>query len=464
MTKKEIIEFLSNATFEELKKLRVDSDHISIVDLPENYAAHLYFTIINSGKIMDRYFGWHEAEFNGRYYGSPVTHKKTFWADMREYENLTICLNVGEASEMNPLEQGILTTIDAKGDKRYFNESNAGGAKTKGQKSINALENIVFNIESGVYKIIKVSKDILYAIELYQVREVLEIPGKVQKILDLILDSKGEWLKDNHKFVLILEDFFGKGIHCRIGSYHTLKSCMKTDWVDEVNALFVPKNDWKNLDPTEIQDLGHTDNKKDAKANDSNSLSEVISNAVLFCQNNGISHTDDRVKDKFSRWGYGNEEWDRIRVKLRLELTGNSARKAIPPNQIKKSWTEKKKNDKIESEIDENTHAFILTTAWWSNRWVGFDALIKQFKDTDALQKSIWKIFWLNESDTAFLDWNKIKTEKDENGNDILKPSRKTKQEYDLQMVVSRFSEEIRPRLIFEDLAYSEDNKPKKND
>ena len=60
-----------------------------------------------------------------------------------------------------------------------------------------------------VYKIIKVSKDILYAIELYQVREVLEIPGKVQKILDLILDSKGEWLKDNHKFVLILEDFFG---------------------------------------------------------------------------------------------------------------------------------------------------------------------------------------------------------------------------------------------------------------
>ena len=39
-----------------------------------------------------------------------------------------------------PLVNSILTTIDAKGDKRYFNESNAGGAKTKGQKSINALD------------------------------------------------------------------------------------------------------------------------------------------------------------------------------------------------------------------------------------------------------------------------------------------------------------------------------------
>ena len=108
---------------------------------------------------------------------------------------------------------------------------------------------------------------------------------------------------------------------------------MKTDWVDDLNAVFIPKNDWKALDPTEFQDLGHTDNKKEQKANDSVSLTEAISNAVTFCETNGIAHTDDAVKDKFLRWGFGKTEWEgKIRKTLNKESKKSNTTKSYRKN------------------------------------------------------------------------------------------------------------------------------------
>ena len=460
MTEDEIINIITKSSFDELKKMRVDSDHISLVDLPDIYGAHQYFTIIDSKKKMDRYFGWHEGEFNGTYYGSPVKRSKEFWTDMQNFPSLTICVGVGTPRNMNISESNILMAINAKDNPKFFNASNSGGAKTKGHKSITALDNIVFNLGKNVYPIVKMSKQTLHAMKPHQVREVPEIPGKVQAILYLIEDSKGRWLSANHKYVLVLEDFYGKGEHLRIGSYHTLKAAMRSNFIGELNAVFIPKKDWKNLDPTEIKDLGHFDNKKDDRVNDSVSLPEAISNAITYMKNNGITdHTDQSIKDKFMRWGFTKAEWDAgIRKSLRTAFTSDKSKNAIPPNHIKKIWTDADKEAVIEKHTDENTHAIILTTAWWSNRWVGFDAFIKHIKDDDALKKPNWKIFWLNESDTAFLDWNKVKTEKDELGNIIPKPTRKTNIEFDLTTLISRFSEEIKPKLIFEDLPYSELN------
>ena len=460
MNEDEIINIITNSSFQELQKLRVDSDHISLIELPDIYGAHLYCTFINSGETMDRYFGWHLGEFNGTYYGSPVKNSKKFWSDMRKYPSLTLCLNAGTPRDMNVGEGKILKAINAKSNEKFFNESNGGGALTKGHKSITALDNIVYNLEKNVYPIQKVDKHKLYAIQPHQVREVMEIPNKVQSILNHILDTKGRWLDENFHYVLILKDFYGKDNHLRIGSFHTLKSCMKTDFVGELDAVFIPKKDWINLDETEIKDLGHTDNKRDDKVNDSVSLSEAISNAISFIRNNNIEdHKDQSVKDKFMRWGFTKTEWEAtIRKTLRNTLNDSKAKNAIPPNHIKKSWTEKEKSQMIARHTDENTFVFILPTAWWSNRWVGFDALMNIVKNEEAFKKDYWKIFWLNESDTAFLDWNKVKTKKDEEGNVVLKPTRKTNIEHDLQILISKFSEDIRPILIFEDLPYSESN------
>ena len=463
MNENEIIDIIINSSFKELQKMIVNSDHISLVELPDIYGAHQYCTFIDSGNEMDRYFGWHLGEFNGTYYGSPVKHKDKFWADMRKYPSLTVCVNCGTPRDMNIGEGKILKAIDAKSNKKFFNGSNGGGALTKGHKSIAALDNIVYNLEKNVYPIIKVDKHELYAMEPHQVREVMEIPNKVQSILNHILDTKGRWLDENFHYVLILKDFLGKGKHLRIGSYHTLKGCMKTDFVSELDAVFIPKKDWLNLDPTEIKDLGHYDNKRDNKVNDSVSLQEAISNVVSFMRNNNIEdHKDPSVKEKFLRWGFTKTEWEAIiRKTLRNALNDSKAKSAIPPNHIKKRWTEKERAKLISKHTNENTHVFILTTAWWSNRWIGFDALMNEIKNEDAFKKSYWKIFWLNESDTAFPDWNKVKTKKDENGNVVLKPTRKTNIEYDLQILISKFSEDIRPQLSFEDLPYSELNEIK---
>ena len=81
MTEEEIVDFIKNITFDEAKKLKIDSDHITMVNLPDEYQAHLYLTIINSGKETDRYLGWREDEFNGTYWGSPRKRKEEFWDD-----------------------------------------------------------------------------------------------------------------------------------------------------------------------------------------------------------------------------------------------------------------------------------------------------------------------------------------------------------------------------------------------
>ena len=151
MTEDEIINIITKSSFDELKKMRVDSDHISLVDLPDIYGAHQYFTIIDSKKKMDRYFGWHEGEFNGTYYGSPVKRSKEFWTDMQNFPSLTICVGVGTPRNMNISESNILMAINAKDNPKFFNASNSGGAKTKGHKSITALDNIVFNLGKNIF-------------------------------------------------------------------------------------------------------------------------------------------------------------------------------------------------------------------------------------------------------------------------------------------------------------------------
>ena len=90
MNENEIIDIIINSSFKELQKMIVNSDHISLVELPDIYGAHQYCTFIDSGNEMDRYFGWHLGEFNGTYYGSPVKNKDKFWADMRKYPSLTV--------------------------------------------------------------------------------------------------------------------------------------------------------------------------------------------------------------------------------------------------------------------------------------------------------------------------------------------------------------------------------------
>ena len=112
MTEEEIVDFIKNITFDEAKKLKIDSDHITMVNLPDEYQAHLYLTIINSGKETDRYLGWREDEFNGTYWGSPRKRKEEFWDDMQNFENLTLCLSVGDATAMNILESKILTKVN----------------------------------------------------------------------------------------------------------------------------------------------------------------------------------------------------------------------------------------------------------------------------------------------------------------------------------------------------------------
>jgi hypothetical protein len=461
-------EFLNTITFDKVSKMRITSDFVILEKLPEDYESHLYLTLIDSNKPMNRYLGWHESYFDGTYVGSPATHHDTFWKDLRKYDSITVCLSAGLSSNINPLETTMLTSLHgpsgqggAKENPEYFNMSNAGGAKTKGRKSINALENIVYKLDTGLYPIASKSKDILDAITYFQVREHPEVPGKVQAILDLIKDTKGKWLEKNHKYVLILEDFSGKGKHVRIGSFHTLKACMKTEWVEDIKAIYIPKNDWKHLAETEIKDLGHTDNKKDDNVSTSVSESEGIANAVKYCQENNVSHKDDSVKGKFKRWGFGDTEWSRIRPKLRLKVTG---KRVIPIDHIRINYTPNDLADIVKGDINETTHAFIMSTVSMSNKWNDWETFIKNTDNINYLKKPIWKIRWIHKQDAPFENWTKVTSYKNDDGVRIFNPTKKTVVEGMLTTLVEKFDEDIRPQLHFEDLPYTKLNTLEKND
>ena len=465
MTEEEIVDFIKNITFDEAKKLKIDSDHITMVNLPDEYQAHLYLTIINSGKETDRYLGWREDEFNGTYWGSPRKRKEEFWDDMQNFENLTLCLSVGDATAMNILESKVLTKVNARTNKKFFNGSNSGGAKTKGLKSINALKNIVKNLINEVYPVLKQDKNLLYDIPVYQVREVPEIPGKVKKISTMITDTKGTWLEDNHKYVLVLEDFDGKGKHKRIGSYHTLKACKTNKWIGSLRVVYIPKKDWINLDTTEIVDLGHFDNKNDTKLNDGVLLKEALNNAYKYCITNGVDHKHDIIKDKFKRWGFTTTEWNAsIRKTLRMKIQKGNADAIIPVDHIKKNYSDAELEEipKNFMKHNKNSHAIVLTTAYFNNKWSSADDLVQIFKDKDALKKQALKIYWHNQSDTAFNKWSVVQTEEDENGNDIPLPTRKTVVEHSILEWMSKLDEKFSfKKIMFEDLPYSEINKIK---
>ena len=457
--------FLTDVTFDDVKHLDGKLSKfgfVSLIDSPKDYSSINYLVIIDK-PAPNKYYGFDTKGFDGTYIGSPVTNEKQFKKDIEKYDWRCVCVDYGDAGVMARKEKAMLEFLDAKNNPEYFNASNGGSPFMKGYVSIEVCEKIIDKLEKGEYQKISEPKEKVHAINAHQVREVAngspKSKKKVKEIYYKLQDSKGKWLAKNAPGVLVLMDYFGKGEHLRVGTWHGLEAAMRCDFVTNVDVIYIPKEDHDGIQETEVEDLGLWDNRKGDNLQDYTNESEAVSNCVDFCQKNNCDQNDPRVVKKLLRWGFGPSEIRDIKAKMRQKMV---KKRVIPIGHQRIHRTLEEKKNLVEAQTDKTTHCFIMNTTNYSNKWNDWEVFIKQTQDKKAIKKPNWLVLWECTTDAAFDDWDKVITTKDENGNTVIQPTRKTKVESMILTLTDALKFDI--NITFRNLDYTKLKEIKKND
>ena len=457
--------FLTDVTFDDIKDLDgklSKFNFVSLVELPQEYSALLYLVIIDKPD-QNKYFGFDTKGFDGTYIGSPVTNEKQFKKDIAGHDWRCICVDYGNVGVMARKEKAMLEFVDAKNNPKYYNASNGGSPFMKGYISIEVLEKIVGKLERGEYKKVSEPKDKVHAITAYQVREIANGSNwslnKIKEILYKLKDSKGKWLKKNSPGVLVFEDWFGGGEHLRVGTFHGTEAAMQSEFVEELDTIYIPKEDWDGIEETEIEDLGLWDNRKGDNLQDYITQSEAISNCVTFCQENNCDQNDPRIVGKLLRWEFGPAEIKNIKASMRAKIV---AKRIIPINHTRIYRSPEQLEKLADAQTDKVTHCFVMNTTKYSNKWNDWETFIKQTQDKNAVKKPNWLILWNHQTDAAYDDWEKIIKKKDKNGNHVIQPTRKTKVESTILTLSEALKFEV--KITFRNLDYHKLKKIKKDD
>ena len=118
--------------------------------------------------------------------------------------------------------------------------------------------------------------------------------------------------------------------------------------------------------------------------------------------------------------------------------------------------------DLAEANTNKITHCFVMSTTNYSNKWNDWETFIKQTQDKKAIKKSNWLILWNHQTDAASDDWEKVIKKKDEHGNHVIQPTRKTK----VESMILTLSEVLNfeAKITFRNLDYTKLKQIKKND
>ena len=79
---------------------------VALKEKPEYYEAYVYIVVFDHGKRMKYYLGWHKGKFDGTYKGTPKTHEKEFYNDLRKYDYKVFAIAFG--TSQNNFETNII--------------------------------------------------------------------------------------------------------------------------------------------------------------------------------------------------------------------------------------------------------------------------------------------------------------------------------------------------------------------
>jgi len=278
---------------------------VPLVSIPENqdYEAYVYLVVFQHNKTKKYYLGYHVGLFDGTYKGSPKTHETEFRRDLGKYSYKIYCLDIGMAANMIYKEKLMLDQIKQDGNwSEMYNESTGGGRQLKNYNPF--VEQIQNAVEDGELETEFLPKEDVVKMKWWQVRFHTLFLSHVKELVDLIEESDGAWLVEHHRGVLCLQDYYGIGKHCRLGSAHTTAAAMKVDQVIELKVIWIPKKLWKKLDKSDIKEIGQWDNPQEKTPRVKTDKDETSLWIAQACLEKGIKPTHFSFTRKLQRQGY----------------------------------------------------------------------------------------------------------------------------------------------------------------
>ena len=444
---KEILKYLREVIWDSVKDLSHDFRRISLIDISnKEYEAYLYLVIINSGKKTNKYLGYRLAShFTESYTGTLVANIEEYSDDLLNYEWRIICLAIGTERQMRIEEGNLLKIVKEENWDEYYNESTQ--TFLKGYTSNEAVKRVMAGLES--ISETTLPKEVWYDMERFQTRQVPEVPDLVHTLGMHIEDTKGKWIVINHKGVLVLKDYFGKGKHLRLGSYHTIEASMPSKYVKTLKGKLVPKELWEGIDLLGLEFLADVDNKRDGEdTRKPTDRPKALDWCRRVIEQYDIKHTDDMIKDYLTACGFISAEMQRdFWPTLRKEAEAKEMNADIPVGHQLIDYHntaagQKRVQDKKDKWESDDCHCLVLATSYFSSTWEGLQEVVTDLTDQNLLKKKFWKIFTFHKNSGAKKNW----------------PERQIKIEKLLKNLIAQFEKEYKIEIDIESLPYS---KPK---
>jgi hypothetical protein len=409
MSTDEIIEYVENVTWDDVKDLshvncRIYFDEeLEIQDRELENSSYLYITIFSEphddGK--DRYFGSStnsqiKSFMDGDYKGTVVKYKDIFENCISKYDHRVICLKIDDdESKILIEEEDILVAVDAERNINFFNASNISGGLLKSlgnQQELfdSAIESIEKTNRGEESDFVTGEKNVhdLYKLKRAQPRSGDLDDSHVNAIEKDILGSYGKALENIRKTIL-MEDYYGSGIHKRGGNTHTLEAAVRPslkNYVNKIGYVLWPKSSWSKCSEHTIRDVLLWDNAREEEISRKyTNFDEIIQSCFDLIKDYKLKHTDERVKSRAKALGMLESEWkgsSGVRAKLKDLVDQKSTEGYVPEGMDRITYTSAKIEAHEEEKSTSNQDVKVLTTVYaGSNTFTGWDYIVRWLHD-----------------------------------------------------------------------------------
>ena len=411
----DLIDYIRDVRWEDIKDLPEVNGRLYLNEDLETQdrelvnASYLYITLFSQAREdgKDRYFGSNtnstiKGFMDRDYLGSPKKHKDVFEKSESEYEHRTICLRISDIeSKILIEEEDILDGVDAKENPKFFNASNTSGGiqKTLGNQSklLDEITESIDNTNKGKdsdFKTGKADVHTLYKMKRAQPRSADIDWTHVSNIEKDIKGTKGKILKQIRNTIL-LENYYGPGIHKRGGNTHTIEACTRKslkNYMTPLGYVLWPEDSWNKCSENTIKNVLLWDNANElAISTKKTNLSEIITQCQEHIKEFKLkSHLDESVKKLAKKLGCLDSEWDsRVRVKLKDWFYNKETESLLPNNMELIRYTDGM-IDKHEKDGTTKTHDLkILTTVYAGGAFTGWDFIVGWLTNKNNKRKTL---------------------------------------------------------------------------
>ena len=369
--------------------------------LEKDFDSCQYLLKVSNGR---EYIGYDGKYPDGTYMTSIRNKEQTreLYADLLKYDHEWIIQATGSEKEMLALEKELLDKVDAAKNPKYYNSSRSNGYKTD-----HAYQEVEQKYLHDEYEVTTEPWDVVFPMQVLQVRNTLYIPEHVNNMKGLINDTQGKWLEGKQKPVLVLTDYFGEGEHARIGKTNTITAISRTKFKPDLPVKWVPVEDWSQLSMNEIISLGQLDNPVNNDKTEDQDEESIIDNLVEMCNANNTDHTDPIIKRRLENMGYGITKIRGFKTKIKNQL---QKPKALPPGATFIPWDKNRGQKYAEGlrSTEDSRYAISVSSGKVGKAW---EQIVSAFSIPEAMNAKHWIIFVYHPSILKMQAWEKRRSE-----------------------------------------------------